>query len=69
MHCTWRGQALQVLAVIAVIAILIAAYRQAEVSFVIKAGLFALLAIGLAVGAVVVGRRVALQQQQGADGS
>ncbi|MGB1082285.1 MAG: hypothetical protein ACPG4D_07220 [Alphaproteobacteria bacterium] len=65
----WRGQALQVLAVIAFIAILIAAYRQAEVSFVIKAGLFALLAIGLAAGAVVVGRRVALQQQQGADGS
>ncbi|MEC7140123.1 MAG: hypothetical protein VXX01_02200, partial [Pseudomonadota bacterium] len=66
----WRGQALQVLALIAFIAVLIAAYRQAEVSFVIKAGLFALLAIGLAVGAAVVGRRVAIEkQQQGADGS
>jgi hypothetical protein len=64
----WRGQALQVLAIIAFIAILIAAYRQAEVSFVIKAGLFSLLAIGLAGGAVVVGRRVPVSQQ-GADGS
>ena len=64
----WRGQALQVLAIIAFIAVLIAAYRQAEVSFVIKAGLFAILAIGLAVSAAVVGRRVAVSQQ-GAGGS
>ena len=64
----WRGQALQVLAIIAFIAILIAAYRQADVSFVIKAGLFALLAVGLAGGAVVVGRSAA-GSQQGNDGS
>lgn len=60
----WRGKALQVLAIIAFITILIAAYRQAEVSFVIKAGLFALLAVGLAGGAMFVGRRVAGSQRE-----